>query len=110
LRLLFCIIHFKEETLMTSTQQRIGFSLVLALFAVLITTQPAMAADIFATGKTAIKESAGKDSMVETAMLSTGLIGAIITGFTTRNWYGAAGGFVGGNILWAVGAPLVGLA
>ena len=95
---------------MTSTQQRAGVYLLLALFTVLLSTQPAIAADIFASGKTAIKESAGKGSMVETAMLGTGLIGATVLGLTTRNWYGAVGGFVGGNILWAVGAPLVGLA
>ncbi|ARC95102.1 type IV conjugative transfer system pilin TraA (plasmid) [Vibrio coralliilyticus] len=95
---------------MTSTQQRAGVCLLLALFTVLLSTQPAIAADIFASGKTAIKESAGKGSMVETAMLGSGLIGATVLGLTTRNWYAAAGGFVGGNIFWAVGAPLVGLA
>ena len=95
---------------MTLTQRQVGLTFVLFVACAFLATQPALAADIFATGKTAIKESAGKGSMVETAILGSGLIGAAVTGFATRNWLGAAGGFVGGNILWSVGAPLVGLA
>ncbi|WP_425667807.1 type IV conjugative transfer system pilin TraA (plasmid) [Vibrio tubiashii] len=95
---------------MTLTQRQVGLTFVLFIACALLATQPALAADIFASGKTAIKESAGKGSMVETAMLGSGLILGTITGFTTRNWVAGVGGFVGGNILWAVGAPLVGLA
>ncbi|MGV0461958.1 type IV conjugative transfer system pilin TraA, partial [Vibrio harveyi] len=50
-----------------------------------------------------------KGSSVETAMLGTGLVGAVVTGLMTRNWFAALGGFAGGSILWNVGAPLVGL-
>jgi type IV conjugative transfer system pilin TraA len=95
---------------MTLTQRQVGLTFVLFIACALLATQPALAADLFATGKTAIKESAGKGSTVETAMLGTGLIVSAITGLTTRNWMAAVGGFVGGNILWSVGAPLVGLA
>lgn len=75
----------------------------------LLITQPALAADIFASGKQAMKDSAGKGSAVETAMLGTGLAGAVVTGLMSRNWFAAVGGFIGGSVLWNVGAPLVGL-
>ncbi|CAK1711107.1 hypothetical protein VCRA2116O28_1300001 [Vibrio crassostreae] len=56
-----------------------------------------------------MKDSAGKGSAVETAMLGTGLAGAVVTGLMSRNWFAAVGGFIGGSVLWNVGAPLVGL-
>ncbi|CAH1547365.1 type IV conjugative transfer system pilin TraA [Vibrio harveyi] len=92
----------------TRTQRTLAFTLGLAVSAILV-TQPALAADIFASGKQAIKDTAGKGSSVETAMLGTGLVGAVVTGLMTRNWFAALGGFAGGSILWNVGAPLVGL-
>lgn len=95
---------------MTSTQRQVAYSLFLLLTFGFFATQPALAADIFASGKAAIKESAGKGSAVETAILSSGLVGATVTGFMTRDWLGAVGGFFGGNILWTVAGPLVGLA
>ena len=83
---------------MTLTQQQV--SSTFALFVVCAVLQPTVLAfDIFAAGKTAIKESAGTGSTVETAILGSGLIGAAVTGLMTRNWFGAVGGFVGGNIL-----------
>ena len=90
------------------TQRTVAFTIGLAVSAILV-TQPALAADIFASGKQAMKDSAGKGSAVETAMLGTGLAGAVITGLMTRNWFASVGGFVGGSVLWNVGAPLVGL-
>ncbi len=72
--------------------------------------QPTYAADLFSTAKTAMKDTAGTDSGVEMAMLVVGALGAAVTGFTTRNWYGAVGGFAGGMIFWEVIKPLVGLA
>ena len=95
---------------MTLTQQQVSSTFALFVVCAVFAAQPVLAADIFAAGKTAIKESAGTGSMVETAILGSGLIGAAVTGLMTRNWFGAVGGFVGGNILWKVGAPLVGLA
>lgn len=94
---------------MAITQRQLFFIFIFFMLCVLLNTHPALAADLFATGKQALKESAGKGSTVETAILSSGLIGAAVTGFMTRNWFAAVGGFVGGNILWSVGAPMVGL-
>ena len=76
-----------------------------------VAAHPALAADdVFASGKEIIKATAGKGSTIETAMLGTGLAGALVTGLMTRNWFAAGGGFVAGNILWTVAAPMVGLA
>ncbi|MEG3223301.1 type IV conjugative transfer system pilin TraA [Vibrio gigantis] len=92
----------------TRTQRAFMVALGVAASTLFI-THPALAADIFASGKQAMKDTAGKGSSVETAMLGTGLVGAVITGLMTRNWFAAVGGFIGGSILWNVGAPLVGL-
>nr|AKN39090.1 IncF plasmid conjugative transfer pilin protein TraA [Vibrio genomosp. F6] len=95
---------------MTSRYLTLGKAGLCVAITVLLATQPALAADLFATGKQAIKETAGDGSAVEVAMLGSGALGAAVTGFTTRNWFGAIGGFAGGMIFWSVAAPLVGLA
>ncbi|ENM5739382.1 type IV conjugative transfer system pilin TraA [Vibrio mimicus] len=92
----------------TRTQHALVFVIGMAVFALLI-SHPALAEDIFASGKQAMKDTAGKGSVIETAMLGAGLMGAVVTGLMTRNWFAALGGFAGGSILWNVGAPLVGL-
>jgi len=76
----------------------------------LVVTQPALAVDLFANGKDAIKETVGSDSTVETAILASGAVGAALTGFISKNWIGAIGGFAVGMVFWSVAAPLVGLA
>jgi len=81
---------------------------VLALF--LLMSHNAQAADLFSTGKQAIKDTVGDDSAVETALLSAGAVGAVITGFVSKNWVLAIAGFAIGMIFWSVAAPLVGLA
>jgi type IV conjugative transfer system pilin TraA len=70
---------------------------------------PSFATDLFAGGKATIKSTAGDDSAAEMAMLTAGALGAAATGFMTRNWFAAIGGFAGGMIFWEVIKPLVGL-
>lgn len=70
---------------------------------------PSLATDLFAGGKATIKSTAGDGSAVEMAMLTSGALGGAVLGFTTRNWFGAIGGFAGGVIFWEVIKPLVGL-
>lgn len=72
-------------------------------------TQPALAADLFAGAKTAIKDTAGTGSSIETAMLGVGLLSGMATGYLTKNWLGGIGGFAAGMIFWKFAAPLVGL-
>lgn len=87
-------------------------TLLAILFASLfiLSSNSAFAADLFAAGKTTIKETAGDGSAVENAILAAGAIGAAAGGFMSRNWLGAVGGFAGGMIFWEVVKPLVGLA
>ncbi|MGR5392070.1 type IV conjugative transfer system pilin TraA, partial [Vibrio crassostreae] len=56
----------------TRTQRTLIIGIGVAVSTLLI-TQPALAVDIFASGKQAMKDTAGKGSAVETAMLGTGL-------------------------------------
>ncbi|MEZ8330204.1 type IV conjugative transfer system pilin TraA [Vibrio cyclitrophicus] len=72
--------------------------------------QPALAADLFTSGKAMVKETAGDDSGIETAMLGFSALSAAVVGITSRNWFGAVGGFAGGMMFWEVVKPLVGLA
>jgi type IV conjugative transfer system pilin TraA len=75
----------------------------------LAVSQPAMAIDLFADAKTAIKETAGVGSGVESAILAAGALGAVLTGFITKNWIGAIAGFTVGIIFWNIAAPIAGL-
>ncbi|WP_417852372.1 type IV conjugative transfer system pilin TraA [Vibrio europaeus] len=84
--------------------------LLLATFLLLCFAAPSFATDLFAGGKATIKSTAGDDSAAEMAMLTAGALGAAATGFMTRNWFAAIGGFAGGMIFWEVIKPLVGLA
>ncbi|TFH89372.1 type IV conjugative transfer system pilin TraA [Vibrio ouci] len=96
------LIHQKYES-------RILFLSIAALL-LLGFAFPSLATDLFAEGKATIKSTAGDDSAAEMAMLTAGALGAAVTGFATRNWFGAIGGFAGGMIFWEVIKPLVGLA
>ncbi len=46
----------------------------------------------------------------ETAMLGFSALSAAVVGITSRNWFGAVGGFAGGMMFWETVKPLVGLA
>ncbi|CAH7260214.1 type IV conjugative transfer system pilin TraA [Vibrio lentus] len=77
-----------------------------------LAAEPAMAAatDLFASGKDMVKKNAGDDSGIETAMLGFSALSAAVVGITSRNWFGAVGGFAGGMMFWETVKPLVGLA
>ncbi|WP_017188046.1 type IV conjugative transfer system pilin TraA [Vibrio harveyi] len=89
-------------------QRALAVAIGIGLSALLV-TEPVLAKDLFAAGKETLKGTAGKGSVIETAMLGTGLAGAVVTGLMARNWFAAVGGFIGGTVLWNVGAPMVGL-
>ncbi|MFS1904481.1 type IV conjugative transfer system pilin TraA (plasmid) [Vibrio lentus] len=99
----------------TSTKKRQAIPLLAATaVAAVILSEPAFAAatatDLFASGKDMVKKTAGDGSGVETAMLAFSAISAAVVGITSRNWFGAVGGFAGGMMFWNVVKPLVGLA
>ncbi|CAH6836462.1 Pilin [Vibrio chagasii] len=100
----------------TSTKKRQAIPLLAATaVAAVLLSEPALAegtaaSDLFASGKDMVKKNAGDGSGVETAMLGFSAISAAVVGITSRNWFGAVGGFVGGMMFWELAKPLVGLA
>ncbi|MGR5187293.1 type IV conjugative transfer system pilin TraA [Photobacterium damselae] len=98
---------------MTPTQKKIAFFAVLALTAVVLMLIPhsawAVGTDMFSAGKDQIKGSAGKDSTLWFAMTVVGLAVAAVTGFITKNWFAAIGGFFAGMIFLNVAAGIIGL-
>ncbi|TFH89505.1 type IV conjugative transfer system pilin TraA [Vibrio ouci] len=96
---------------MPTVNSPISRQMVLLLFAVVLfgIAAPSLSADLFSAGKETIKSTAGDGSAAEMAMLTAGAFGGAVTGFATRNWFGAIGGFAGGMIFWEVIKPLVGL-
>lgn len=84
--------------------------IVLTLCALMLfMPQFAFATDIFAAGKTKIQASAGTDSTLWFAMTVVGLAVAAVTGFMTKNWFAAIGGFFAGMIFLNVAASIIGL-
>ena len=81
-----------------------------AVFCVLASDHTLAATDLFASGKDMVKKNVGDDSEVESAMLGFSALSAAVVGITSRNWFGAVGGFAGGMIFWETVKPLVGLA
>lgn len=90
----------------TISRQFILLLLAVILFGI---AAPSLSADLFSAGKATIKSTVGDGSAAEMAMLTAGAFGGAVTGFATRNWFGAIGGFAGGMIFWEVIKPLVGL-
>lgn len=66
--------------------------------------------DMFAAGKGQIKASAGSGSTLWFAMTVVGLAVAAVTGFVTKNWFAAIGGFFAGMIFLNVTGGIIGLA
>ncbi len=105
----------KQKTLNANVRnglKKVALCATAATVAAVVINNPALAAanDLFASGKDAVKATAGDGSGVETAMLSFSAIASAVLGITTRNWFAAVGGFAGGMIFWEVIKPLVGLA
>ena len=69
----------------------------------------AFAADLFKDTKTEITDSAGRQSGLWFAITVIGLAVGAITGFVTKNWAGAIGGFVVGMIFLNAAASVIGL-
>ncbi|WP_394230776.1 hypothetical protein [Shewanella colwelliana] len=69
----------------------------------------AHAADPFAPAKSEIVDTVGSGSTAQFALLVIGLCAAGITGFVTKNWGAAIGGFIVGMIFLNVALKAVGL-
>ena len=69
----------------------------------------AAATDLFAGTKDEIKASVGRSSGLWFGITVIGLAVGAITGFVTKNWAGAVGGFVVGMIFLNAAASVIGL-
>jgi len=67
------------------------------------------AGDPFAPAKAEITATVGSGSTLQFALLAVGLIAALVTGFLTKNWGAAIGGFVVGMIFINAGLTIVGM-
>lgn len=88
-------------------------TVVLSMAFVMMMFMPSAAhaagADLFASTKEEIKASAGRDSGLWFAITVIGLAVGAITGFVTKNWAAAVGGFVVGMIFLNAAASVIGL-
>lgn len=64
-------------------------------------------ADIFSDAKVDIIASTAEGSALYMAITALSLIIALITGITTKNWFGAVGGFAASMIFLSVGMSMV---
>ena len=86
-------------------------TVVLSMAFVMMMFMPSAAhaagADLFASTKEEIKASAGRDSGLWFAITVIGLAVGAITGFVTKNWAAAIGGFVVGMIFLNAAASVI---
>ncbi|GIU52667.1 hypothetical protein TUM4438_45930 [Shewanella sairae] len=86
-----------------------GLMLVVLMALTMLFTGEAHA-DLFAGGKDQIKQATNSDSTLYLAMMVIGLAAAAVTGFVTKNWFAAIGGFAAGVIFVNVAMGIIGLA
>ena len=86
-----------------------GMFILWVLLMVFFVPSLAYAVDPFVNAKSEIIDTVGSGSTMQFALLVIGLCAAGITGFLTRNWGGAIGGFVVGMIFLNVALKVVGL-
>ncbi|HIF9218430.1 TPA: hypothetical protein ACX6QF_004000 [Photobacterium damselae] len=96
---------------LTPTQKKTAFYTLFALIAaaVMFLPQFAHAADMFASAKTEIQESTNSDSTLWFSLTIAGLGVSGLTGFLTKNWPLAIGGFFVGMIFLSAAAGVIGL-
>lgn len=106
-------ITFNQPTFSHSTKKNVIYPvltlLVVSAFMLLMPNM-AHAADLFANAKAQITESTNSDSTLWFAVTVAGLAGAALTGFLTKNWPLAIGGFFAGIIFMRAASSVIGLA
>lgn len=90
---------------------KICATLMLGIFLFILFAFPglAYAADPFAPAKGEIVDTVGTGSTAQFAILVVGLCAGALTGFLTKNWGNAIGGFIVGMIFVNVALKVVGL-
>ena len=87
----------------------VGMFILWVLLMVFFVPTLVHAADPFAVAKAEIVDTVGSGSTAQFGLLVVGLCAAGITGFLTKNWGAAIGGFVVGMIFINAGLKVVGL-
>lgn len=87
----------------------IKLALLISFFGVMFFFTGNAHADIFAAGKTEIVSATNSDSTLYMVITVISLAVALITGVTTKNWFGAIGGFMASMIFLNIGMTMVGL-
>lgn len=88
---------------------RCTFLFIICVIATLLLSWDVHAIDIFAPAKNEIVDTVGTGSTAQFAILVAGLCVGALTGFLTRDWGKAIGGFIVGIIFINVGLKVVGL-
>lgn len=88
---------------------RIVGLIIICLGATLIFSWDVHAADVFAPAKNEIVDTVGTGSTAQFAILVVGLCAGALTGFLTKDWGKAIGGFIVGMIFINVTLKVVGL-
>lgn len=98
---------------LSPAQKKWGMIALFALFSAIMFFMPdsawASGTDLFKAGKEQISASAGSSSTLWFAMTVVGLAVSAVTGFVTKNWFAAIGGFFAGMIFLNVAAGVIGL-
>lgn len=96
---------------LTPTQKKTAFYTLFVLIAaaVMFLPQFAHAADMFASAKGEIQESTNSDSSLWFGLMVAGLAVSGLTGFLTKNWPLAIGGFFAGVLFLNAAAGVIGL-
>lgn len=102
-----CLAKYMPSIVHIIVHHKILNLIVVYLFS--ITFSSAYAADPFASAKSEIVDTVGSGSTAQFALLVIGLCAAGITGFLTKNWGAAIGGFVVGMIFLNMALKVVGL-
>ncbi|MGI2025287.1 hypothetical protein [Shewanella glacialipiscicola] len=88
---------------------RFTFLIIICVVATLLLSWDVHAADVFAPAKGEIVDTVGTGSTAQFAILVVGLCAGALTGFLTKDWGKAIGGFIVGMIFINVTLKVVGL-
>lgn len=104
-------IQTLSQQSLTPTNKKTAFYTLFALIAaaVMLLPQFAHAADMFASAKGEIQESTNSDSSLWFGLTVAGLAVSGLTGFLTKNWPLAIGGFFAGMLFLNAAAGVIGL-
>ncbi|MBY7933086.1 type IV conjugative transfer system pilin TraA [Vibrio furnissii] len=97
----------KSTSVQNKTMANLALFTILALFAFAF-PHFAHAADLFASGKEMVKDSAGDGSTVNYIVILAAAFAGILVGIIQKNWVLGILTFFGANVFWAVSMGIAG--